>query len=156
MNIPFTIRQTPNKCLVYYPLFYQMKVFLGAGLLYLIGIAIVLMLKPEFMFRPDGSWKEFGIGRDSETHTILPLWLFCIFWALISYISVVVIFRLAGLSASVGTVTLKDEEVVASSSANRKPPKMHRGSRLPEGYYVLNSSATDGPPTYVYLGEEAP
>ncbi len=127
---------------------------MGAGLLYLIGISIVLMLKPEFMFRSDGSWKEFGIGRDSETHTILPLWLFCIFWALISYISVVLIFRLAGLSASVGTVTLKEEDIAVS--ANRKPPKMHRGSRLPEGYYVLNSSAKDGPPTYVYLGEEAP
>jgi hypothetical protein len=126
-----------------------MKVFLGAGLLYLVGIAVVLMVKPEFMFREDGSWKEFGIGRDSNTHTILPLWLFCIFWALISYISVVVIFRVIGLSGTTGTVV--KEEVIPTP---RKPAKAHRGSKLPEGYYVLNKSENGGPPTYVYLGED--
>lgn len=50
------------------------------------------------MFKPGGSWKEFGIGR-GETHTILPFWLFAIFWAFISYgVALVVLSQFANLA----------------------------------------------------------
>lgn len=118
-----------------------------AGLLYLIGISILLLLKPSFMFREDGTWKEFGIGRDPEVYTILPLWLFCILWALVSYTVSLVLFKLLGGEASRPLVTLSEP---------KRAPRMHRGSTLPEGYYVLVKGDKPGsPPTYAYLGEEA-
>jgi len=52
--------------------------------LYIVGIAIVLYIRPKIMFAPGGSWKEFGVGR-GENHTVMPFWLFAIFWAFISY-----------------------------------------------------------------------
>ena len=58
---------------------------LYAGLLYLIGIATVLVLQPSLMFREDGVWKEFGIGRATSRYTWMPFWLFSILWAVLSY-----------------------------------------------------------------------
>ena len=68
-----------------------MRRLVFAGLLYLTGIAIVLVLKPQLMFREDGHWKEFGIGRDSESFTPFPFWLFTIVWSLIAYVFVLFI-----------------------------------------------------------------
>jgi hypothetical protein len=68
-----------------------MYLLIYSGLLYLLGISIVLVLKPELMFLSNGSWKEFGIGRSKERYTWLPFWLFAIMWAIISYIIVLVI-----------------------------------------------------------------
>jgi membrane protease YdiL (CAAX protease family) len=132
-----------------------MKVFLTAGLLYLIGISVILILKPSLMFREDGTWKEFGIGRDAQTHTILPLWLFCIVWALVSYTISIVLFKLIG-STTTNNNAVPSYSSSAILSEPRRAPKLHRGSTLPEGYYVLVKSDKPGsPPTYAYLGEEA-
>ena len=49
-----------------------MKLLLYSGILYLLGIGGLLFIKPEFMFREDGSWKEFGVGRDPENFTWMP------------------------------------------------------------------------------------
>ena len=68
-----------------------MYLLIYSGLLYLLGISIVLMLKPEIMFSADGKWKEFGIGRAKERYTWLPFWLFAIMWAIMSYMMVLVI-----------------------------------------------------------------
>jgi hypothetical protein len=62
-----------------------------AGLVYLVGITIVLTIKPNFMFTEDGVWKEFGIGRNPATYTWMPFWLFAILWALVSYILVTIV-----------------------------------------------------------------
>lgn len=158
-----------------------MERLLAAGLLYLIVVAIVLAIKPSMMFTAEGAWKEFGIGRNPATHTWMPFWLFATLWALVSYILVVLTFAVMDWgSAPVGKV--------ASASANTAPPvnivnasnldeeqvediiesiaKSTRKSRLkgkpmelPDGYYVLNTDATEaagGVPKYVYIGKGLP
>ncbi len=73
-----------------------MECLLAAGIVYLIGVALVLAIKPGWMFMEDGTWKEFGIGRNPATHTWMPFWLFAVLWALISYIAVVVGYAIFG------------------------------------------------------------
>jgi hypothetical protein len=62
-----------------------MRILLYSGLLYLLGVGIVLALKPSLMFTSDGAWKEFGIGRNPEQFTWCPFWLFTLFWAILSF-----------------------------------------------------------------------
>ena len=133
-----------------------MRRLVVAGLLYLTGIAVMLMIKPQFMFREDGRWKEFGIGRDPANFTHIPFWLFTIIWAILSYVIIVFV-----------------EDAFYSPSEVREIPR-NRGRRnvrpvnmvqaplpvpgpvqeLTPGYYMLNEGATgrDGVPRYVYLG----
>jgi hypothetical protein len=68
-----------------------MWIFIISGILYLVGIAIVLILKPSYMFTPDGHWKEFGIGQREDRYTPFPFWLFCLVWALVAYFLVLFI-----------------------------------------------------------------
>jgi len=118
-----------------------MSAFLIAGIVYLIGIAIILAIRPSYMFTPDGLWKEFGIEKGDE-YTLCPFWLFCIVWALVSYFMVIAIYK-------EGTPTMNNRQEI---------PDMSKPVELPKGYYVLNNKATRlaGVPKYVYLGEEAP
>ena len=143
-----------------------------AGLLYLIVIAIVLAIKPRFMFTESGSWKEFGIGRNPATHTCIPFWLFAILWALISYIVTTVIFALrakpstAVMNNKVNVVDEvlevdQDELTPPTPAPSTKRVRRSRGlaTELPGGYYVLNTAATEasgGIPKYVYLGQGLP
>ncbi len=123
-----------------------MKVFLAAGLLYLVCIAVILLVKPSFMFREDGSWKEFGIGRDPKDYTFMPFWLYCILSAMVSYIVTLFLFRIGGVPSK---VAMNTETNVSTK------PKLRRGSTMPEGYYVLSKPPAAGqPPTYIYIGED--
>ena len=145
-----------------------MEQLIIAGLLYLSVIAIVLTIKPSFMFTEDGVWKEFGIGRNPNTHTWLPFWLFAILWALISYILVTIL-----LSFRKSTPSLLPEEVpendqlIELTNDDMAPVKPSKGrarargrpTELPNGYYILNSEATDaagGIPKYIFLGKGVP
>ena len=74
-----------------------MSLLIYAGLLYLMGISAILILKPELMFAKDGSWKEFGLGRNKQKYTWMPFWLFAILWSIISYVFVLVIASNTGL-----------------------------------------------------------
>lgn len=142
-----------------------MKQLLAAGILYLIVISIVLAIKPSLMFTSDGNWKEFGIGRNVNTHTWMPFWLFSILTALISYILVSLGFT---LMASEPTKTkankIVDEVVEVNAEDFETPPapapkpRRVRGKPmdLPDGYYMLNREATEaagGIPKYIYLGK---
>ena len=120
--------------------------FLYAGVLYLIAIAIVLVLKPAFMFRPDGSWKEFGIGRDRKNYTPMPLWLYSIVSALVCYFIVL----LTSGGSSKNTVT--------NTIVNMKRNDFDGSPELESGYYVFNKAASRlaGVPKYVYIGPESP
>jgi len=120
-----------------------------AGLLYLTGVAIVLIIKPALMFREDGRWKEFGIGRDPEHFTYIPFWLFTIVWALLSY--VIVLF----VENPVGDVEVPVNRRNAKNSRNMKANTV---KELTPGYYMLNETSTgrDGVPRYVYLGSAPP
>jgi hypothetical protein len=152
-----------------------------AGLIYLIGVAIVLSIKPKFMFTEEGVWKEFGIGRNPATHTWMPFWLFAILWALISYILVTILLSLrhheqqyeqpqqtstkkmkvaksveVPLEENVFNVSEEDMISVKPKSRGRA-----RGQSidLPKGYYILNSKATEeagGIPKYIFLGNALP
>ncbi len=68
-----------------------MWTFLVAGSVYLIGVAIMLYLRPSYMFRPDGSWKEFGIGQREDRYTPFPFWMFCLVWALVAYVIIILL-----------------------------------------------------------------
>lgn len=119
-----------------------MWAFLIAGVVYLIGISIVLAIRPSYMFTPDGLWKEFGIEKGDE-YTLCPFWLFCIVWAIVSYFMVIAVYKEDLGSEVVNTV---------------RQPDMSAPIELPKGYYMLNNKATrlSGVPKYVYLGEEPP
>ena len=67
---------------------------------YIFGISLVLYVKPHIMFGKGGDWKEFGIGR-GENRTVIPFWLFCIFWAFISYgVALVIMSQFAHIANS--------------------------------------------------------
>jgi len=135
-----------------------MQRLVAAGVLYLIGVAIILVIKPTLMFTEDGSWKEFGIGRNTNTHTWMPFWFFAILWALTSYIIVNIIFAVylpsSQQSESVRMVRPKYDEPKSSSRRSKGKPM-----ELPDGYYIMNtegSEAAGGVPKYIYLGKGLP
>jgi len=105
------------------------------------------------MFRNDGTWKEFGIGRNNDQYTWCPFWLFCVFWALVSYIISLVLIRIfVGKSVEAqGQYSITD-----GHDDTRMPRRIRRGSELPEGYYILSKPVRSGEtPSYTYLGPQA-
>jgi hypothetical protein len=150
-----------------------MRRLLAAGIVYLIVIAIILTIKPAFMFTEDGTWKEFGIGRNPSTHTWMPFWLFAILSALVSYIGIILIFYIFNLNgedivpAPTGKskrMTVLDEVVDVEPEDVEievvKPKRRARAAKeMEEGYYVLNRAATEaagGVPKYIYIGKGLP
>ena len=135
-----------------------MKELVFGGLLYLTGVMTVLAIQPKLMFTESGGWKEFGIGRDPHTHTWMPFWLFCIFWAILSYTIIQVFMHFVNSS----------ETDTEETSLLEEAPRNRRGLRaslnvppagfgnMKKGTYVLNKNATrrKGVPQYVYYGEE--
>ena len=128
--------------------------FLYAGIIYLIAIAVILVVKPAFMFRSDGTWKEFGIGRNRANYTPMPLWLYSIVSALVSYFIVLLVSEggSAGSGSGRGRSSAKADTIVSMKASDMVGPD------LEPGYYVLNKAATKlaGVPKYVYIGAEAP
>ena len=149
-----------------------MYLLIYSGLLYLLGISIVLVLKPELMFLSNGSWKEFGIGRSKERYTWLPFWLFAIMWAIISYIIVLVIAShtrseknewqeaINTMEIPVLNDTIEPENLTKKSLSPTPVsiPKNSTSLDMKKGYYILNTEETmkKGIPKYIYLGPEAP
>ena len=135
-----------------------MRLLVFSGILYLAGVATVLILRPSLMFTADGVWKEFGIGKNEETHTWMPFWLFCIGWAILSYL-IIVIFADVGLLPG---LWVSHVEVQQSMKPNRSSEEMipiPRGNKgMKPGYYMLNTegSGIEGVPKYIYLGPAAP
>ena len=144
-----------------------MQQVIAAGILYLLGVAVVLVIKPSVMFAEDGSWKEFGIGRNQKTHTWFPFWFFAIVWALTSYIIVTIVFNVYTPQKQLNTPRNNAkpmnnaEEVELDDMEFEVPTPKKRGKsvKLPEGYYLMNTDGTDiagGIPKYVYLGKGLP
>jgi hypothetical protein len=119
-----------------------MRVLLFSILLYLAGVVILLYLRPSYMFKEDGTWKEFSL-QSSEDGTPFPIWAFCIVWALVS-------FAIVKLSIKVSKVSL--DSIPLPSKVNTSVPT------LKPGYYILNreGSAEAGVPKYVYIGATEP
>ncbi len=62
----------------------RMSIVWYALAIYIVGIAIVLYVRPAIMFRPGGTWKEFGLSNQGS-YTIFPFWMFALVWAILSY-----------------------------------------------------------------------
>ena len=161
-----------------------MWTFIVAGALYLIGVAIMLVLKPDFMFTPDGNWKEFGIGKNKARYTPFPFWLFCLIWAVVAYTIVLLLLPFVVdvediEMANGSNASNASRQSRQSNSGNARNVKNNRdrknnaelemdsnlefdddtfGTNPQKGYYVLNRKASKiaGVPKYVYIGEEEP
>jgi len=145
-----------------------MRTLLFAAILYLIGVVVVLLLRPSFMFDENGNWKEFGTL--SNNHTIFPFWLFCIVWAALSYcITLLGGSYESGAIASVATTAMLSENESPEDLVYPLPPKRKskaaptknlietpNGTMKP-GYYMLNAKETkkSGIPKYVFIGNDS-
>lgn len=138
--------------------------------LYIVGIAVVLYIRPAIMFQPGGIWKEFGISKRDD-YSVFPFWLFTIVWAVFSYALATLI------SILLASVVLRSSDhtpqvIQESAQTFIKPisastPELSTSSfpatnlftspsgptRVP-GYYVLESAVNQ--PRYVYWGPEPP
>jgi hypothetical protein len=144
-----------------------MSLLIYSGLLYLLGISILLYFKPEIMFTKEGSWKEFGLGRNHEQYTWMPFWLFSIIWAFVSYVIILVIASHTGLGGvsnanenqlqainmntmePVKELTKKSQRDEANTSnANNTSNKVKKTpftKNMKNGYYIVEN----GKPTYM-------
>lgn len=127
-----------------------MRVLLYSGILYLIGVAVILALKPTFMFSEDGGWKEFGIGRDPERFTWFPFWLFTIVWALVSFFVV----QTLGILGFLPGIEWTAIETPQMNNAKKTSRNRANTGELKPGYYMLNTegTASEGVPKYIYIG----
>jgi hypothetical protein len=126
--------------------------------IYIIGIAIVLFIRPTIMFSASG-WKEFGLANTAN-YTVFPFWMFSIAWAVVSY-AVASLFTLTVASRVVSSAE-NDTNVNLNSIAtpvskvqadvNTSPAS---SPTLP-GYYILQESSTGGPSKYIYYGSKPP
>ena len=137
-----------------------MKTLLFAAILYLVGIVIVLLLRPALMFSSDGQWKEFGTM--SNEHTIFPFWLFCVVWAAISYCITVTFISdpvktgmvVSGLS---GTARLRETEPPEDLVHPLPSKKKSKSGMSKPGYYMLDAKEMkkSGVPKYIYVGADS-
>jgi hypothetical protein len=136
-----------------------MRTLLYAAILYLIGIVVILLLRPSLMFDDDGNWKEFGIV--TKAHSIFPFWLFCITWAVLSY-CITLYFTSSGERTSSSrkhAVSDTRKEIFEPESEDliQPLPPVSKRKNVKSGYYVLNVESTkNGKPKYIYYGETPP
>ncbi len=135
-----------------------MWTFFTAGILYLLGVAVVLFAKPQFMFSPDGNWKEFGIGQREDRYTPFPFWLFCIVWAIVSYVILLLLLTPKTVETPFRTKKRNQSAEIDYDHDDGLFDFDEDVRQLPKGYYVLNKKATrlSGIPKYVYLGANEP
>ena len=143
-----------------------MSLLIYSGLLYLAGISIILILKPDLMFCKDGTWKEFGLGRNKQKYTWMPFWLFAISWSIISYVIVLVIASNTGLGgvSNITDIPVQTDALEPQNISKKAiKPSLEEGivnkpNSTKPGYYILNTNETikHGVPKYIYLGPEAP
>jgi hypothetical protein len=143
---------------------------------YIVGIAVVLFVRPTIMFSASG-WKEFGLANTAN-YTVFPFWMFAIAWAVVSY-AMASLFTLTLAGSVIGDVGADDavmgsnnvnlnniatpasKVVVAAPAAVSAAPAAAVGAveapaaTLP-GYYILQEPSTGGPAKYVYFGEAPP
>ena len=55
-------------------------------IIFIIIFAAIQVVKPDFLYKKDGSVREFGVGYKNKT--IMPVWLFSIILGILSYIAV--------------------------------------------------------------------
>ena len=137
----------------------EMRILLYSAVLYLLGITIVLYLRPKQMFRHDGRWKEFGINGVDTTY--VPFWLFCIIWAVVSYAIVRMLYSDEMPSIKPRAVPkVSAEEPLSPLPVPEATPAQvkENSSQGKPGYYKLDEAIMrdKGVPRYVYIGDEKP
>jgi hypothetical protein len=135
-----------------------MWTFVLSGIVYLLGVGVVLYTKPTLMFTPDGQWKEFGIGQREDRYSPFPFWLFCLVWAATSYILVTLVSGIQQ-NQNQNQKSIRRRNVSADIDYENNTYDLDGDvTNLPKGYYVLNKKATrlSGVPKYVYIGAEEP
>ena len=66
--------------------FIRNNITLTAITLFIIIFAMVHTMRPGFLYKQDGSIREFGVGTKNKT--IMPIWLFSIILGILSYLFV--------------------------------------------------------------------
>ena len=117
------------------------------------------------MFRSDGTWKEFGIGRDPVDYTWIPFWLAAILWAIISYMTVLLLSDTFGAGKPI-PAELDDsyprKPMSRRGAATMNSKRASNLANMPDrdvlpGYYILNTDKSrKGFPKYIYVGEAPP
>jgi hypothetical protein len=156
-----------------------MSILYLALAIYIVGVAVVLYLRPSVMFHADnGTWKEFGLDN-SQRSTVFPFWMFTIVWAFMSYAIATlchtfvanVVLTSNPINNEIATpiselrYTEPHQQVVHTEAPLRAPraPRM-RAPALPTsapappqlpGYYLMEPQAS-GVPKFVYFGHEPP
>lgn len=69
-----------------YKPFIRKHVPLVSIVLFIMIFGFIQMMKPSFLYNPDGSLREFGVGYKNKT--ILPVWLLSIVLGILSYLLV--------------------------------------------------------------------
>jgi len=60
-----------------------MKLLSAAILGFILALAMIHFIKPQYVYHPDGSLREFGVGYKQKT--VIPMWLVVIVAAVGSY-----------------------------------------------------------------------
>ena len=66
--------------------FIRNNITLTAITLFIIIFAAVHVMRPGFLYKEDGSIREFGVGTKNKT--IMPIWLFSVILGILSYLFV--------------------------------------------------------------------
>jgi hypothetical protein len=126
--------------------------------MYLLGITIVLYIRPEIMFHRDGRWKEFGINGVETTY--FPFWLFCIVWAVVAYGIVRIFFSDSSIPSGLDTEKASAQPAKAEALAPLPVPQApsQNSTEAKPGYYKLDEAVMKekGTPLYVYIGPDKP
>lgn len=152
-----------------------MSVLMLALGFYMVGVAAMLVVRPTFMFRESGTWKEFGLAN-TATYTVFPFWMFTIVWAVLSYCLAMLcmVFFVSKLSPVISpnnAITNASPTIAQPVSAVAAPAPIpaipaatvsarnttigEAAGRVP-GYYVLEEGRAGTLPRYVYYGAEPP
>ena len=62
----------------------RQKPTLAAVVIFLIAFGLLHFMQPKFLYKNDGSLREFGIG--TKQRTILPIWLISLILGILSYL----------------------------------------------------------------------
>jgi hypothetical protein len=136
-----------------------MRVLLYSAVLYLLGITIVLYIRPQIMFHRDGRWKEFGINGVETTY--FPFWFFCIAWAVVAYGIVRIFFSENSAPPGLAVENMTPAPAPKAEALSPLPvpqaPTQNSTQGKP-GYYKLDEAILKekGTPLYVYIGPDKP
>jgi hypothetical protein len=66
--------------------FIRNNITFAAIILFILVFAVFYIIRPGFLFKQDGSIREFGVGTKNKT--IMPVWLFSIILGILSYLTI--------------------------------------------------------------------